>query len=571
MVARMAAPFASEWYLVYADPVFPYNVAHAALALLWPLSSSSRPRMNSPAPAVVAGIDLGTSSCKVGLFDVAGHPLGLGQSAFSIERGPGGMAELDPAKWWPAVCQAVRQALAHRGLPGEAVAALGLSGQVGTHLLLDRHYQPVGPAIGWQDTRAHTDARALLTRVGRERLAALLGIDLPPGAAWPLPRLLWLQRTASQRLAQAWRLLQVKDYVVYHLTGTLATDASSWRGLVQLPGPELAADLLRELGLPDDLLAPRYPPTSVIGTVTRAAAEASGLAAGTPVVVGWNDLNCGLLGTGIVAPGQGFDIGGTSEHLGLALPLAAAVASTDGLMLAPYLSENSAGAARVCYGVTSAGGGSLDWYANEFVPDLLAAYGLPLPAGAAARLEALAAEAPPGAGGLVYLPYLYGERAPIWDAAARGLFFGLDGTQRHRHLIRAVLEGVAFSLRQVLEVVEAATGTRVEAIHVSGGPARLRLWNEIKASVLNRPLVVPAVTQAACLGAALLATVGAGWFASADQAAAAMVRTAEQIDPNPQHTARYQDMFGLYASLYPQLRAAFAQLAALTAPEGTRP
>jgi xylulokinase len=451
------------------------------------------------------------------------------------------------------------------------VAAVGLSGQVGTHVLVDRQVQPLRPALSWQDTRAHAEAAALLEQVGRERLAEVLGIDLPPGPAWPLPRLLWLQRTAPALLARTWRLLQVKDYVFFHLTGTLATDASSWRGLVRLPGPEMAADLLQELGLPGDLLARRHSPASVIGQVTPAASEASGLAAGTPVVVGWNDLNCGLLGTGVVVPGMGFDIGGTSEHLGVALALAAPTQRADGLMLAPYLTESPQGAARVSYGVTSAGGGSLDWYAGEFVPDLLRAYGLDLPSGAVARLEALAAEVAPGAEGLVFLPYLNGERAPIWDAAARGVFFGLSGLHRHRHLARAVLEGVAFSLRQVLAAVEAATGLTVACIRVSGGPAGLRLWNQIKASVLGRPLVVPAVTQAACLGAAMLAAIGAGWYLRAEAAAEAMVHIAEQVDPEPEHAARYDDLFELYASLYPALRGAFTRLAALSASGGQQP
>jgi xylulokinase len=516
----------------------------------------------------VAGIDLGTSSCKVGMFDAAGRPLGFGQSAFALDRGPDGRAEQDPAAWWPAVCQAVRQAVASSGVAAASVAAIGLSGQVGTHLLVDRQLQPLRPALSWQDTRAQAEAAALLERLGRERLAMALGIDLPPGPAWPLPRLLWLQRTAPEQLARTWRLLQVKDYVLFHLTGALATDASSWRGLLRLPGPEIAADLLRDLGLPDDLLAPRHPPAAVVGAVTPAAAEACGLAVGTPVVVGWNDLNCGLLGTGIVAPGMGFDIGGTSEHLGVALAQAAPVQHADGLMVASYLMEAPDGAARVCYGVTSAGGGSLEWYAGAFVPDLLRSYGLSLPSGAVNALEAEAAQVPPGAEGLVFLPYLNGERAPIWDSAARGVFLGLSSRHRHRHLARAVLEGVAFSLRQVLAAVEAATGVSVGSVRVSGGPAGLRLWNQIKASALGRPLLVPAVTQAACLGAAMLAAVGAGWYPRAEAAAGAMVHAAAQVDPEPRHAARYDDVFAVYASLYPALRAAFAQLAALTTSEG---
>ena len=415
------------------------------------------------------------------------------------------------------------------------------------------------PAISWQDTRARLEATEVRDRLGRARLAGILGIDLPPGPAWPLPRLLWLSRHAPADLARAWRLLLAKDFVAFRLTGELATDASSWRGLLRLPGSEIAVELLRELDLPLDLLAARLPPSAVMGQVSPAAAEACGLAAGTPVVTGWNDLNCGLLGTGVVRPGMGFDIGGTSEHLGLALPAGGSL-PTEGLMLAPYLGDDPACASRVCYGVTSAGGGSLEWYANALAPA----------ASTQADLEAAAASAPPGAGGLIFLPYLNGERAPIWDADARGVFFGLNSAHRHAHLARAVLEGVAFSLRQVLALVETAAGARIERVHASGGPARLALWNQIKADVLGRPLVIPRETHAACLGAAMLAAIGSGWFAGAAPAAEAMVQFASEVEPNLANAARYDALFAVYAGLYPQLRGAFAQLAAINLTEETQ-
>jgi sugar (pentulose or hexulose) kinase len=508
--------------------------------------------------AGVAGIDLGTSSCKVGIFAAAGSVLGMGQAAFAIERGADGRAELDSGEWWPRVCAAVRQALAQAGAE---VSAVGVSGQVGTHLLLDAAGQPVRPALSWQDTRSGAEALRLHERLGGERLRAALGIDLPPSPAWPLPRLLWLQRHAPADLARTRHLLQMKDYIVHCLTGEWATDASSWRGLLRLPGSELATDLLRELGLPADLLPPRRAPWAVIGAVTPAAAEATGLRAGLPVVTGWHDLNCALLGSGVTRPGQGFDLGGTSEHVGVALGAHGPAERAAGLMLAPYLSAQLGSAARVCYGVTSAGGGALDWYANEFARGLLRAHGLDLPADFGARLEALAAGASPGADGLLFLPYLSGERAPIWDANARGVFFGLTRRHGHAHLARAVLEGVAYSLRQVLEAVEAVARLRVERLRASGGPAEVGAWNQIKADVLGRPLSVPRVTHAACLGAAMLAAIGLGWHADADQAAQAMVQARGEVIPNVRHAERYAALYSVYTDLYPRLRTAFADLA----------
>jgi sugar (pentulose or hexulose) kinase len=329
----------------------------------------------------------------------------------------------------------------------------------------------------------------------------------------------------------------------------------------------MAGGLLRELGLPDDLIAPRYAPERVMGAVTREAAEACGLRAGTPVVTGWHDFNCGLLGSGITAPGQGFDIGGTTEHVGVALGATGGPDWPDRLMLAPYLGADQGEARRVCYGVTSAGGGSLEWYGNRLVGELLRAHGLDLPDGGGERLAALAEEAPVGAGGLIFLPYLHGERAPIWDARARGVFFGLSGRHGHAHLARAVLEGVAYSLRQVLEAVEGAVGARVERVVVSGGPASLGVWNQIKADVLGRPVAAPRVTHAACLGAAMLAAVGVGLHANAARAAEAMVHAGAEAAPDPRRAARYNAFFALYESLYPRLRPAFAELAAIQVSE----
>ena len=175
----------------------------------------------------------------------------------------------------------------------------------------------------------------------------------------------------------------------------------------------------------------------------------------------------------------------------------------------------------------------------------------------------------PGAEGLLFLPYLNGERAPIWDTSARGVFFGVSSAHRHAHFARAVLEGVAFSLRQVLGVVETATGAPVARVYASGGPARLALWNQIKADVLGRPLVIPRETHAACLGAAMLAAIGSGWYAGPQPAAAAMVQFARQVEPEARHAARYDALFGLYASLYPQLRGAFTLLADINTNEDT--
>ncbi len=520
------------------------------------------------AQPLVLGIDLGTSGCKCGLFSGDGSLIACERSRYPTVRGADGRAEQDPEDWWRSTSEACRRVVGVAAVSPARIHAVGIGGQIPTHVLVDRQGRPLRPAVTWQDVRSGQAWPALDSRFGRMELADALGIDLPQGPAWPLPRLLWLQKEEPATLARAWRFLLAKDYVAYRLTGELAIDASSWRGLVHT-GTELpATEILQALELPLDLLARVRKPWDVMGSVTPGAATTMGLLPGTPVVTGWNDFNCALLGSGLAAKGSGFSISGTSDHLGMTWDEQLPSHGIDRLMFAPYMPAGTEGPPRVVYGVTTAGGGSLDWYARQFVPDSLAAYGFGVPADIRGVQERLAGSVPAGSSGLIFLPYIHGERAPIWDSSARGVLFGLHGAHRHAHVMRAMLEGVAFSLRHVLETVEAATGLPIDSLRASGGPIGSPLWNRIKASVLRRPLLVPRVLDAGCLGAAILAGVGAGWYASPLDAAAAMVHTDHQVDPEERDVALYDELFAIYVSLYPRLKDQFAELAKLRSMEG---
>lgn len=416
---------------------------------------------------------------------------------------------------------------------------MGVTGHISSLTFVDASGRLLRPAIGFQDLRAVEELNELQASFSRDELAQRLGIDLPPAATWPLPRLLWLKKHEPATLEAATCLLQAKDFVNYRLTGELAGDASSFRGLVNFATGRAAEDILASLGLPARLLPPLSRPDAVIGTVTDTAAKETGLPAGLPVVAGCNDLNASVLGSGATREGDSFNITGTSEHLGIVTTEQHRAAE---LICAPYLPGS-----RLFYGVTSSGGGSLAWLERVLEKG-------------AEELLAMAGAVPPGAGSLLFLPYLEGERSPVWDPRAAGAFVGLRTRHRPVHLARAVLEGVAFSLRQISELVEQAGADLRAPINVSGGAARARLWNQIKADVLGRAVIALENPQSGMLGAAMLAAVGTGYYKSCEEAAQGMVRRGETLAPNPDNAALYSELYGIYCQLYPALREPFADI-----------
>ena len=497
------------------------------------------------------GMDIGTSSVKVALFDARGAPLAVASRRHATTFGPDGQAEQNPLDWWSGACEGAREVIARAGSGAARIAAVGLSGQITTQVLLGPDGEAIRPALTWQDTRAHAEAEELFRTLGADRLRKWLAIDLPVGANWPAPKLLWLRRHEPDSLDRAAHLVEPKGYVLHRLTGEYAGDASSGRGLVSQVTGRVPAALAQAWGLRPEIVPPVRAPHSFAGRVTAAAADATCVPTGTPVVLGWNDLNCAVLGTGAVSTGIGFDLTGTSEHIGVPVADLPGSARPEGLMSGPFLEG-----LRLLYGVTMTGGAALDWYASRFRHEgegLSDRYG---------RLLALAAQAPAGSERLLFLPYLHGERSPIWDALARGAFVGVSATHGEGHFARAILEGVAYSLGQVLALVSAAAVAPRE-IRVSGGAGGLPLWNQIKADVLGVPVGELEVGEAACLGAAMLAAIGAGAYRNAREAASAMVRVKGYVQPDGKSQALYAEYGRLYQRLYPALREVFHALAAL--------
>jgi xylulokinase len=493
------------------------------------------------------GIDLGTSSLKALLLGEDGTTIGSTTRGYAISVPRPGWAEQDPVHWWEACRDAIRSLLAETGVAGTECAAIALGGQMHGTVLLDAAGLLVRPAIIWPDQRAIEEAAEANAVLEEQDLLAQVGGGVSPG--FMLATLLWLRRHEPATWARAHTTLLPKDYLRHRLTGLLAGEASDGSGIpaIDLRSWQWSADLLHALDLPARLLPPLLPSAAVAGTLTVQAARACGLQPGLPVLCGGSDQAMAAIGSGLVHPGTlliSISTGGQ-----LVTPLAAPLpAPAHGLRtLCHALPEQPSGARTyLALAATLGAGLSVRWLRKQF--------GMDDPAAPDARLLDEAAQAPPGAGGLLFLPYLAGERAPLLDPAASGAFIGLRLDHGRAHLARAVLEGIAFSLRHALEPLQTA-GVAVERIVLAGGLAQSTLMRDIVAGVLNQPVVPLETAEQSALGAALLAAAHARFFPSLPDACAAVVRFAPPVLPDPAQAAIYQALYPRYRGLYPTLRA----------------
>ncbi len=452
----------------------------------------------------VLGLDVGTGSLKGGLFTLGGELLGLATQTYPFLTPEPGAMEQDPLDWWTALAAVSRQLL-DRAAPVELLA-VAISGQAPTQVAVDDDLLPTHPAITWLDRRQAAEA---------ERLYARLGQSVPTWGSWPA-QVAWFAHERPAAMQRTRWLLGCPDYLVTRLTGEPVLFLT-W-----------SADELDAAGVDRRLLPPVRPPGNIVGSVTPAAAAATGLPAGTPVVAGFIDGVMGVLGSGAQRPGDACLNSGTSGTFSVLGPPGTGYAVLDMHII---------GAA------TNTSGKALDWFA-EHIAGEPSAY---------TRLIEEAAAVPAGARGLLFLPHLAGERAAVHDARSRGAWVGLTLEHDRRHLLRALLEGVAFSFRSVQEWL-AESGAEVRDVRCVGGQARSALWNQIKADILNRRVLVPEVLEAAVVGAAILATLALGLYPSREDAVSAIVRVAERFDPEPRSARLYDELYAEFTRLYPALR-----------------
>lgn len=502
-------------------------------------------------PDLLLGIDIGTTSVKCVLVDPQGIVLAEAAQEYPTRYPRPGWAEQDPEQWWHAVCATVPRLFTAGRVP-MAVAAVGVSCQAPSMVAVDRSGAPLHPAIIWMDRRSEPQCAWLHEQVGASTIRQINGGRIDP--YYMAPKLLWYQQHAPDAYRATWQVLQANGYIVHKLCGVYCMDVS--HGPITL-GFDSAANcwsdqLVNAMGLDAAKLPPVVPCSQVVGHVSRTAAAVCGLAPGIPVIAGMTDGTAAAIAAGLVNVGDAVEMTGQSTVL---------LICND----APYLGDeliplgHAVPGRYLVVGALVASGGALRWFRDQL--------GETERAEAAARgadpfdlLSELAAQSPPGANRLLFLPYMFGERSPIWDSHARGVFFGLSLATRKHDLIRAILEGAAYGLRHNVETA-ARAGFPLTKLACVGGGANSALWNQIKADVLSRPIHLPQSAAGAPLGAAIVATAGVGLYPSLAQAVRQMVRGGPEFRPNPSHAACYDALYGVYLGLYPALKASFRDLA----------
>jgi xylulokinase len=493
--------------------------------------------------------DLGTTGNKASLFDPSGRLLGSAYVAYETAYPRPGWAEQNPADWWGAVCQSTAQLLAQSQREAREIAAVGFSGEMMGCLPVDAQGRPLRSAIIWADQRAEVEAAILADRVGRDAVYRITGHRV--SSNYTAAKLLWVKRQQPELYRQTRRTLQAKDYVAYRLTGCYATDYSDASGtnLFDLARREWSAEIVEALEIDPGLLPDAVPSATVIGEVTREAAQATGLASGTPVTIGGGDGACATAGAGVVAPGDAYNYIGSSSWISFVSrePLydPAQRTFTFAHLDPDYLFPT---------GTMQCAGGSFDWLER-----VLRGEGEER---IYSELDALASEVAPGAEGLFFLPYLIGERSPHWNPRARGAFVGLSMVHGRAEMARSVLEGVALNLRIILEALR-EQGAAIDALRLIGGGARSALWRQILADVLNVRILRPQLlVEATALGAAVAAGVGVGIYDDY-RVVADLVQVVPGETPRPDVAARYDDLYPIFREAYRALCPVYDQIAAL--------
>lgn len=495
--------------------------------------------------AYLLGIDIGTSACKVAVFDREGHVVAAASGDYPVYYPREGWAEQNPEEWWNAVCHAIRKVLENGQITPEMIAGVGIDGQSWSAIAIDKDGQVLTNTPIWMDTRAQSICDRLNSEIGADEIFALAGNSLQP--SYTTAKILWYQENLPDIYKKIDKILQSNSYIAYKLTGAVTQDVSQGYGLhcFDMRNGSWNEEMCTKLGIPMEFLPDIVSCDHVVGTVTEKAAGECGLAEGTPVVAGGLDAACGTLGAGVIHPGETQEQGGQAGGMSICMDTYKA---DPRLILGFHVVPGQ----WLLQGGTTGGGGVMRWFEREF-----AGYEREMQKqngkSSLVQLNEIANEAAPGSDGVVFLPYMAGERSPIWNPDAKGVFYGLDFSKTKGHMVRACMEGVAFSLRHNLEVAEEA-GADAQVLRAMGGSANSLLWTQIKSDITGKPILVPSSDTATTLGAAILAGVGVGFYKDYEEAVSLTVKTTREHQPNPENKAVYDRNYQTYLKLYDSLK-----------------
>lgn len=498
------------------------------------------------------GIDLGTSAVKCILVDDEGEVKGSRSAEYPLLTPQPGWAEQNPEDWWTGTASCIRELLNVAGITGDQVQGVGLSGQMHGSVFLDAELRVIRPALLWCDQRTGEQCEWIERTVGKERLGRLTGNKALTG--FTAPKVVWLKQREPGNYARVAHLMLPKDYVRLQLTGAFGMDMADASGtlLLDVANRRWSQEVAELLSIPLEWLPPLYESNEVVGYVLPEAAARTGLAAGTPVVAGGGDQACGAVGVGVVKRG-----------------IASVALGTSGVVFVHDESYHADAECRLhsfCHGVPGkwhrmgvmlSAGGSFQWWKNRFGYEELeraAKEGRD----AYEYLTSLAETAPLGSEGLLFLPYLSGERTPYPDPKARGGFIGLNVRHTKAHLTRAVLEGITFGLRDSLELMKESS-VDIRELRVNGGGARSPFWRQMIADIFGYPVVTVNSTDGPAYGAAVMAASGV-LGRGITELCGEWIQVVDRAEPNPDNQRRYERLYAIYRSLYPALRTAMHQL-----------
>ena len=494
------------------------------------------------------GIDLGTSSVKVVVMNEAGQVTASVSKDYDVSYPKVGWAEQNPEDWWNATKDGIKELLSSSNIDGKIIKGIGLSGQMHGLVMLDKDCQVLRPAILWCDQRTQEECDYLNKEIGQEKISAYTGNMALTG--FTAPKLLWVRKHEKELFDKIAHILLPKDYINYKLTGEFATDVSDASGMLMLDVKERkwSKEMLQILQIDEEVLPKVHESWQVIGKLNKEVAEYTGLSVETVVVGGAGDQAAGAVGTGAVKSG-----------------ILSAAMGTSGVIFASsdkYEVDEENRLHSFCHsngkwhqmGVMLSAAACLKWWVEEINKDT--------EGDAFEQLLEEASKVPVGSRGVVFLPYLMGERTPYSDPNAKGVFFGLNITSTRAEMTRAVLEGVCFGLRDSLEILK-SLNVPVEAVRVSGGGSKSPLWRQILADILGVKVQVINSKEGPGYGAAILAAVGCGLFETVDEACEKLIKVTASVDPISENIEIYNKYYKVYNSLYPLLKDSFKELSML--------
>lgn len=497
------------------------------------------------------GIDIGTSGCKMTVFDFIGQVVGSTTNSYKTYYPYIMHVEQDPLEWWQVICQQIEYLIYNYGIDTKAIAAIGIDGHSWACLPVYKDGTPLHRAMIWLDRRSEAQTHWMKDKIGEESLIYLNGNPVDP--AYIVPKMLWLKQNKEDIYKSTYKFLQSNAYIVHRLTGEFTQDYSQGYGFHFFDISKGAWDekVAERLEISLDLMAPLYHSHQVVGTVTSDAARETGLMPGTPVVAGGLDAACCALGAGVVETGQTAEQGGQSGGMSI---------HVDKPLIHPrlILGFHVIPDKWLLQGGTVGGGGSLKWLKEQIGSYNKSIYDDKK----RSPYEIMSDEAstiPPGSEGLLFLPYMAGERSPIWNNKARGVFFGLSYDKTRAHMIRAIMEGVGYSLLHNLDTASEVNAFVKELIGV-GGSSNSSVWTQIKSDITGKIIHVPYSEYATTLGGAMLAGVGIGVYRDFNEAVAQTVHVKRTHIPDNNAHRIYQGYYNLYLELYKRLEECYDTL-----------